>query len=99
MRATDSLLEERESTHGDSTKVYTAVYKVWKAMIELEETSASPIHPASMVELMMDAFKSCRLISNPKWLDNYRDKRGYLRLIEKREGPSDADNADKTGEN
>jgi len=69
----DSLLEQRQGQYGDASARFTAIGRIWGALLEIDDI------PAHTVALLMDALKSVRLSHDPSHEDSYNDKLGYLR--------------------
>ena len=69
----DQILEERLEQYGDAETEFTAIGRVWGALLKIEEI------PPYTVALLMDALKTVRLMHNPNHSDSYDDKIGYLR--------------------
>lgn len=67
------ILEERQEQYGDAHTEFTAIGRIWGALLKIED-----IQPHE-VALMMDALKSVRLMHNPNHEDSYNDKHGYMR--------------------
>ena len=72
----DEILEERLEQYGDAGTEFTAIGRVWGALLKIDDI------PAHEVCLLMDALKSVRLFNNPDHTDSYDDKLGYLRHYE-----------------
>ena len=69
----DEILEERLEQYGDAGTEFTAIGRVWGALLKIDDI------PAHEVALLMDALKTVRLFYNPAHEDSYNDKFGYLR--------------------
>jgi hypothetical protein len=67
----DEILGERQEEYGDPAPNFVKTGRVWGALLGL------PDIPAYQVALMMDAFKSVRIMANPDHLDSWNDKIGY----------------------
>jgi len=70
----DEILEERQEQYGDALPAFTAIGRIWGALLGIEDIKAHE------VALMMDALKTVRLFNDPTFIDSWDDKDGYLRL-------------------
>ena len=69
----DDILEERQETYGDAQEAFTAIGRIWGALLKIDDI------PAHEIALLMDSLKSVRLFNTPDHQDSYDDKIGYLR--------------------
>jgi len=81
------LIKERRETHGDPTLGHELMWRLLQTLFPIMEESS--MHLASRWELIMNVYKHTRLINKPKVKEHYRDARGYLKLVEDREKPTD----------
>jgi hypothetical protein len=65
------ILEDRQTVHGDAIKNFTAIGRIWGAILCIDDI------PPHLVALMYDAGKTIRCVSNPLHEDNWLDKLGY----------------------
>jgi hypothetical protein len=65
------ILEDRQAVHGDAAKNFTAIGRMWGAILGIDNI------PPHVVALMYDAGKTIRCIANPLHEDNWLDKSGY----------------------
>ena len=65
------ILEDRQAVHGDAKTNFTAIGRMWGAILQIEDISPH------IVALMYDAGKTIRCIANPLHEDNWLDKSGY----------------------
>ena len=68
----DGILAERQNDYGDAREAFTAIGRVWGALLKIEDIQAHE------VALMLDALKSVRLMHSPDHRDSIDDKFGYL---------------------
>jgi hypothetical protein len=67
----NEILAERQEIHGDALTNFTAIGRIWGALLQIEDI------PPHVVALMYDAGKSVRCVANPLHDDNWLDKQGY----------------------
>ena len=67
----DAILDERLEQYGDAETNFTAIGRIWGALLQIEDI------PAYQVALMMDGFKSVRAFKSPQHADSWLDKAGY----------------------
>jgi hypothetical protein len=67
----NEILSDRESVHGSALKNFTAIGRMWGALLDIEDI------PPHVVALMYDAGKSVRAVANQFHEDNWLDKQGY----------------------
>jgi hypothetical protein len=67
----NDILHDRENTHGSALKNFTAIGRMWGALLDIEDI------PPHVVALMYDAGKSIRAVANQFHEDNWLDKQGY----------------------
>ena len=68
----EKILEERQDHYGDAEQAFTAIGRIWGALLKIDDIQAHE------VALHMDALKSVRLFNNPGHEDSFNDKYGYL---------------------
>ena len=67
----NEILSDRENVHGSALKTFTAIGRMWGALLDIEDI------PPHVVALMYDAGKSVRAVDNQFHEDNWLDKQGY----------------------
>lgn len=70
----DEVLEERQEQYGDAQPAFTAIGRIWGALLRIDDIQAHE------VALMVDALKTVRLFNDPTYIDSWDDKTGYVRL-------------------
>ena len=73
----DELLKQRQEDYGDALVNFATIGRVWGALLQIDDI------PPHQVGLMMDAFKTVRIFSNPDKDDSWDDKEGYTKLARK----------------
>ena len=78
------LLDSRQKDYGDAKDNFTAIGRMWGALLQIEDI------PAFQVALMMVQFKTVRASKNPHKPDSWDDLEGYAHhgrdLIPERDG-------------
>lgn len=67
----DAILDERQEDYGDAETNFTAIGRIWGALLQIEDI------PAYQVALMMVQFKTVRASANPYKADSWDDLEGY----------------------
>jgi hypothetical protein len=67
----NEILSDRENVHGRALKNFTAIGRMWGALLDIEDI------PPHVVALMYDAGKSVRAGATQFHEDNWLDKQGY----------------------
>ena len=79
-----ALLDSRQEDYGDAKDNFTAIGRMWGALLQIEDI------PAYQVALMMVQFKTMRASKNPHKPDSWDDLEGYAHhgrdLIPERDG-------------
>lgn len=83
-----TILEERETTHGDAARSLQAIATLWSAYLRARTAMQGHKDPPGAPDLdcqdighMMVLLKMVRALESPDHLDNERDMIGYLMMV------------------
>lgn len=88
--STDEILNEREKTHGDYSKVSLVTIDLWNAVNKDREIEYGPLTVEQKLAVSMILHKIARIIcGDPNFSDHWDDIAGYAMLGKGKEEPTE----------